>query len=197
MPIRGIYTCVGKKLMKLQNYLLWISKICCGLTVGIGSLTLLGWLTGLRVLASVNCSYIPMAPNTAIAFITLGIAAIILQCPFLYRVFQWMSAILAASVIAMAVLTLLHNFKFSGFDINQAILKSPGELFSGQASGWLPVSRYYGKFHPGRNVALFAGDISRENASTKYCVVSCHGSDDGRRHCGVWILFQNAYPLRR
>lgn len=118
--------------MKLQNCLLRISRGCCGLTIGIGALALLGWLSGLRALASINANYIPMAPNTAIAFIVLGIAAIILHCPCPHHVFRWLSAILAVCVVAMGVLTLLHAFKLTGFNINQALLKSPSELFMGR-----------------------------------------------------------------
>lgn len=118
--------------MKLQIYLLRISRVCCGLTIGIGVLTLLGWLSGLRMLASINYNYIPMAPNTAVAFIALGIAAFVLHCPSLHRVFRWLSAILAACIIALGILTLLHDFKLTGFDINQALLRYPGELFLGR-----------------------------------------------------------------
>lgn len=121
-----------KLLMKLQNCLPHISRVCCGLTIGIGVLTLLGWLSGLRVLASINYNYIPMAPNTAIAFIALGIAAVVLHCPPLHRAFRWLSAILAACVIALGVLTILHNFKLTAFDINQALLKSPRDMFLGR-----------------------------------------------------------------
>lgn len=52
-------------------------RICriCGLAVGcVGIAALVGWKTHRTVLSSLRSSYIPMAPNTALAFLILGIA---------------------------------------------------------------------------------------------------------------------------
>ncbi len=49
-----------------------ISFVCALLTGVLGTLTLIGWVSGLEVLASIRQKYIPMAPSTALAFTLLG-----------------------------------------------------------------------------------------------------------------------------
>ncbi len=43
----------------------------------VGLLALSGWITGLRVLASIRSDYIPMSPDTALAFVLLGLILIL------------------------------------------------------------------------------------------------------------------------
>ena len=50
-----------------------ISRWCFFITVGISTLSLLGWVTGLLVFASVKPNYIPIAPSTALCFDLLGV----------------------------------------------------------------------------------------------------------------------------
>ena len=50
-------------------------KAVCGLVVAIiGLSALVGWELGERTLAGIRSDYIPMAPNTAVAFLLLGSA---------------------------------------------------------------------------------------------------------------------------
>jgi two-component system, NtrC family, sensor kinase len=52
-------------------------KTVCGLVAAaIGLSALAGWGTGHRVLAGIRSDYIPMAPNTAVGFLLLGIALV-------------------------------------------------------------------------------------------------------------------------
>ena len=52
-------------------------KTACGLAVAvIGLSALAGWVTGQRLLSGMRSDYIPMAPNTAIGFLLLGIALV-------------------------------------------------------------------------------------------------------------------------
>jgi hypothetical protein len=52
-------------------------KTVCGLVVtAIGLSALAGWGTGHRVLSGIRPDYIPMAPNTAVGFLLLGIALV-------------------------------------------------------------------------------------------------------------------------
>src|SRR4051812_17802281 len=49
-----------------------ISQACALATATVGITTLLGWMARLPALRGVRASYIPMAPNTAFAFIIMG-----------------------------------------------------------------------------------------------------------------------------
>jgi hypothetical protein len=42
-----------------------VPLICASLTIALGLLTFIGWISGLLLLASVRAKYIPMAPSTA------------------------------------------------------------------------------------------------------------------------------------
>lgn len=48
------------------------TQICGGAAACLGALGLIGWISGLRVLASLSPNYIPMAPDTAAIFLALG-----------------------------------------------------------------------------------------------------------------------------
>src|SRR3990170_8287122 len=91
-------------------YLARISHTCCGITIGMGVLTFVGWLSGLRLLASVRPDYIPMAPNTAAAFIILGISVLVLTFWSLCRFSRWFSAFSALCVIVLSILTFIQYF---------------------------------------------------------------------------------------
>lgn len=52
----------------------WLTRAAGGLTAMIGVLGLYGWFTGSDVLTAVREGYIPIAPNTAAAFVLLGLA---------------------------------------------------------------------------------------------------------------------------
>lgn len=50
-----------------------ISRTCALLVAGIGLAALIGWFTGSVILKGIRPGYIPMAPNTALIFLMLGI----------------------------------------------------------------------------------------------------------------------------
>jgi len=50
-----------------------LSFFCALLTGALGALTLIGWVSGKVILASVSQAYIPMAPSTALAFTLLSL----------------------------------------------------------------------------------------------------------------------------
>ena len=50
-----------------------VSRVCGLLVVAISATALVGWFTGSVVLRGVRASYIPMAPNTSIIFILMGV----------------------------------------------------------------------------------------------------------------------------
>ena len=182
-------------ILKSNKYLLHVSRICCGLTIGIGAIAISGWLLGLRLLASISYKYIPMAPNTAVAFIAMGIAAIVLHSLPLHRMFRWISALLSLCVVTLGILTLLQYFHVIMFDINQALVKCTGGPFGNVPVGYM--SPPYGrKFHSGGCIALFINVALFQKTYTQYRVVSRHYSYHGRKHCHAWISLRDAYSLR-
>lgn len=54
---------------------LWrrLAWVCGGAVAGVGAAALAGWVADQPVLLGLHASYIPMAPNTALAFFTLGL----------------------------------------------------------------------------------------------------------------------------
>lgn len=58
-----------------------ISFVCALMTGVLGALTLIGWVSGLAVLASIRQSYIPMAPSTALAFTLLSLVLLLREHP--------------------------------------------------------------------------------------------------------------------
>ncbi len=115
--------------MRNGIYLARISHTCCGITIGMGVLTFVGWLSGLRLLASIRQDYIPMAPNTAAAFIILGISVLVLTFRSLCRFSRWFSAFSAIVTIALSILTLIQYFvRVDHLNIDQMILNTSGVL---------------------------------------------------------------------
>ncbi|WP_395739834.1 PP2C family protein-serine/threonine phosphatase [Prosthecobacter sp.] len=58
-----------------------ISFLCALMTGVLGTLTLIGWVSGLETLASIRETYIPMAPSTALAFTLLGMVMLLRENP--------------------------------------------------------------------------------------------------------------------
>ncbi len=52
----------------------FFSQFCGLIAAGLGVVAIAGWLTGWRILSGIRADYIPMAPNTALSFIVLGIS---------------------------------------------------------------------------------------------------------------------------
>jgi PAS domain S-box-containing protein len=48
------------------------AQVCSAITLILGTLVMIGWMTGMYYLASLGLSSIPMAPGTSLAFILLG-----------------------------------------------------------------------------------------------------------------------------
>src|SRR6266851_10389765 len=85
-------------------------RLFCGLGVALlGAAAFLGWLTGMRALASIGSTYIPMAPNTALAFVVLGTAlAILVRTPSSRWTLE--TARLAAGLVAVLASLRLCEF---------------------------------------------------------------------------------------
>ena len=101
----------------------------------LGVLGLLGWISGLRLLASISPSYIPMAPDTALLFVLLG--SILLR--HLYRPWRGRGRSFALVVVTLtSIYGLLKLIEyFAGVDLTFS-----GILF--------PISEKLGSFPLGR-----------------------------------------------
>jgi two-component system cell cycle sensor histidine kinase/response regulator CckA len=56
-----------------------VARLCAALSLAIGAAVLASWIFGLRPLTGLSPEFIPMAPNTALSFLLLGAATILLS----------------------------------------------------------------------------------------------------------------------
>jgi signal transduction histidine kinase len=86
----------------------------------VGIAALAGWATGDPVLMGVRARYIPMAPNTALAFIALGGGLVLVTATRGGRV---LAAILAAPVAMVALLSLVQYLGGSNLGVDRWFLQ--------------------------------------------------------------------------
>ena len=98
---------------------------CASLTIALGLLTLIGWVSGLPLLASVRAKYIPMAPSTALCFSLIGIGLI---AHILKRTLRWIPRAAACVVLVIAIAKLVEIFGGFHFGIDAWFVRNP-ELF--------------------------------------------------------------------
>ena len=109
-----------------------VPLLCASLTLALGLLTFIGWISALPLLASVRVNYIPMAPSTALCFWLLGIGIIILIArPNL----RWIPRGLATVVLVIACAKLMEFLGGISFDIDTWFVRNPGKL------GLVPTGR--------------------------------------------------------
>ena len=112
----------------------FFSQLCGLIAAGLGGIAIVGWLMKWRILTNIRADYIPMAPNTAISFIVLGISL----CAFITERKRG----LILSRFGAAVILVLSLIRFTEFNINinlnidQWIFKVPSEKL-----GLIPVGR--------------------------------------------------------
>lgn len=105
-----------------------VARRACGMAVmGLGAAALLGWATGYRALAAVRPGYIPMAPNTAVAFLLLGTGVCILPRACSRR---WGRRIAGsgAALVTLVCAARLSEYA-TGYDlaVDRLVLRVPGE----------------------------------------------------------------------
>src|SRR5438105_15487792 len=76
-----------------------IPLICASLTIALGLLTFVGWISGLLLLASVRAKYIPMPPRTALCFSLIGIGPTV---NLRRAALRWRPRALASFALSMA-----------------------------------------------------------------------------------------------
>jgi two-component system, NtrC family, sensor kinase len=124
-PAPGVHQRGGR--LVSRNRWAWL-KTGTGVAVAaIGLATLAGWLTDNRVLAGLARQFIPMAPNTAIGFLLLGVA--LLAMPNEGRA-RWRIATggaAAAVVVLLASARLLEYTHLVEFDVDAWYWRGPGD----------------------------------------------------------------------
>src|SRR5579871_1656941 len=144
----------------------------CGFGAALlGTLALLGWLTGMRALASLGVAYMPMAFNTALAFAALGTAIVLLADTPLPR---WRLAAARAAASLVAVLATLRLCEFLPgvvFDTDRWFFSPPGELLNKAPMGWMAYQTALTLLLA--SVALLLGSAHRSGAGTAAAILAC------------------------
>src|SRR5665811_57764 len=85
------------------------AQVCSAITLILGTLTMIGWLTGIRSLTSFVPGYIPIAPGASLAFILLGGAwYLYVRAPS-----RWFTRIyILVSVFSISLVALLNLIQF-------------------------------------------------------------------------------------
>jgi len=110
------------------------AHLCGAATASIGALALAGWVTGLRELAGVSEDWIPMAPNTALAFIALGTAMALVQHGSRRGVV--IAKLLSAAVALVALARLSESATGVDLGVDRWIFNVPAESL-----GLIPVGK--------------------------------------------------------
>ena len=108
-----------------------LTLICAALTIALGLLTFIGWISGLSLLASVRAKYIPMAPSTALCFSMLGVG---LHVHVRRARLRWLPRIFAGLVLVMAIAKLTEFLGGFHFGIDAWFVRNPG-LFGSVPTG--------------------------------------------------------------
>src|ERR1041385_2800079 len=108
-----------------------IPSICGSLTIALGLLTFIGWISGLPLLASVRAKYIPMAPSTALCFSVIGIGLIVHIWKPTLRSIPRFGACLVLAVACTKLIEIIGRFHFG---IDAWFVRNP-ELFGAVPTG--------------------------------------------------------------
>ncbi len=111
-----------------------IAQLSGILVVVIAAIALVGWLTGLRQLTDIRSGYIPMAPNTALSFISLGLSLYIL----LFKK-PWSCWFVRLCTIPVIIIAAFRLIEFSS-DIDLKV-DSWFFYFPGESLGLAPVGK--------------------------------------------------------
>ena len=103
------------------------AQACGAFVVVIGGAVLAGWATNDPVLLGLRASYIPMAPNSALAFIVLGLGLFLSVAGS-----RWGSRLAgfgAGLVVIVGILRLSEFLGGAGFGVDQWFIRVPGGRF--------------------------------------------------------------------
>ncbi len=141
-PILSGYGAMCLKLAPKDVVLAGVILVCGTITALIGGLVLVGWGWGWDVLTSVRTDYIPMAPNTALLFILLGIAVVVGAVWPANRVIR--SSVQCAGLLTLIVtgMTLIGSAFGLNLEIGHWLLPSTGTLGAIPIGHMSPISSF-------------------------------------------------------
>ncbi len=109
--------------------------LCASSAVGIALLSLIGWMTGVRMLAGQWGNLIPMAPLTALSFLLFG-SALFSHARWPVQRISRLFVLAAVSIIAFFALIMLGQF-VTGIDLGM----EKALFFTNQLVGQIPIGR--------------------------------------------------------
>lgn len=168
-----------------------ILRLYCGLGAALlGGAAILGWLSGVRALASIGSAYIPMAPNTALAFAALGMAVVVLIRAPVNRLphappqsgeagkvrGRWAveTARFAAGLVAVLVgLRLCEFLPGVALGTERWILAPPPETLSEVSKGWMAYQTAITLLLASVAILLLTSSKRRAGASAAAGIFAC------------------------
>lgn len=93
-----------------------VSRICAGLVIVIGMLSLCGWDIHRLILAGGAAGFVPMAPSTALCMLLLGVVLFLSARPSAGRLNRW--AGMAATIVVCAISACVLLGWTAGVDLN-------------------------------------------------------------------------------
>ncbi|MFN3531168.1 MAG: putative bifunctional diguanylate cyclase/phosphodiesterase [Candidatus Brocadia sp.] len=133
----------GRSVVPLTSTRSRVAQICSGMAACLGIIALLGWALDFQLLASICSNYIPMAPNTATAFVVLGITLFVLTRWPVNRISWWLAKAAVIFVLLLGLLTLIQYLTDIGLGIDQLLFvttKTLGKVPMGYMSPITAVS---------------------------------------------------------
>jgi hypothetical protein len=111
--------------------------VCSSIAAGLGLFAILGWVSGLTLLASIRANYIPMAPSTGVAFTLLGAVLMLSVTAPAHKLVRMGVALIALLVSLLGVLKLAEFFLGVriGLDVEAIMVRNPGMF------GAVPLAR--------------------------------------------------------
>src|SRR5688572_13118896 len=103
-----------------------VSRASGVLVALIGVVGFIGWATGIRKLASASDNFIPMAPNTALAFVLLGAALFARSGVNVSSSIKTTARIAAGFVLGLCSVRLIDHLFGAGLETDQWIFQMPG-----------------------------------------------------------------------
>lgn len=115
-----------------------VSSICALLTGALGMLTLIGWMTGMEVLASLRRNLFPMAPSSALAFTILAIVMMVRNRTFFRR--HPVPELLVLMVAAVACGKVWEFFSGGSIHLDEWLVSDPAVIGSVEKRQMSPIT---------------------------------------------------------
>lgn len=132
----------------------------CGLTIlFVGAAALVGWRTRIPVLVGIRSSYIPMAPNTALAFIVMGLG--LMAVVGRGRIALSLAGSGAVVVMLVGALSLFEMATGLHIDIDRWFFRTPSARFGLAEIGKMATFTAFAFLAAGLSLVLQSGPSRR------------------------------------